>query len=109
MLLVTASLLLASTKATGLKMKNLNDIIRILSPHIKSNASKSKNNVVIELGVIPDQLLNEEDMKKLIINLSQNGLEAMSSGGTLTIKTYTEDTNIILSVQDHVTDTKPAI
>ncbi|ABO51596.1 histidine kinase [Desulforamulus reducens MI-1] len=107
--IITESLLLASTKATGLKMKNLNDIIRILSPHIKSNASKSKNNVVIELGVIPDQLLNEEDMKKLIINLSQNGLEAMSSGGTLTIKTYTEDTNIILSVQDQGTGIKPDI
>ncbi len=44
--------------------------------------------------------MDEKEIRQLILNLSMNGLEAMSPNGTLTIKTYVEGENVVLEIQD---------
>jgi len=66
----------------------------------------------IELGKdIPDLLLDGNEIRQLILNLTRNGLEAMShvTNGTLTIKTYLDSDEIVLSVQDQGKGIKPNI
>ena len=44
-----------------------------------------------------------------MLNLVRNGLEAMSPGGCLTIKTFVEDPEVVLAVEDQGTGIAPEI
>jgi signal transduction histidine kinase len=54
----------------------------------------------MEIGDIPDILLDEKEIRQLILNLVRNGLEAMLAGGRITIKTFKEGESVVLAVQD---------
>jgi signal transduction histidine kinase len=98
--IITEFLTLAKNKPVDLEIKNLNSIIRALSPLITADAANKSINVEMALEDTPDFLLNQKEIRQLVLNLVRNGLEAMSSGGLLTIRTYTEGDLVILSVQD---------
>ncbi|MEW6066291.1 kinase [Desulforamulus profundi] len=98
--IISEVLLLAPTKVTDLKRKILNDILEGLLPAINSEAVKNGQRVVFEPGIVPYISLNEQEIAKLILNLVRNGMEAMTPGGILTIKTFMDGQEIVLSVQD---------
>jgi signal transduction histidine kinase len=56
--------------------------------------------VVFNLGVVQELLLDEKEIRQLILNLVRNGLEAMPVGKKLTISTYMEKGEVVLAVQD---------
>ncbi|MDD2621239.1 MAG: ATP-binding protein, partial [Syntrophomonadaceae bacterium] len=47
-----------------------------------------------------DLFLDNKEIRQLILNLVNNGLEAMSSHGEVTIKTFWEEEKVVLAVQD---------
>ena len=96
-------LFLAKDKSLNLKVQNLNTIIQCVYPAIKTTAKQSCLQVKTDLGSIPDLLLDESEIILLLKNLSLNGLEAMSPGGTLLIKTYIESRFVVLVVSDQGT------
>lgn len=98
--IISEFLSLAKNKAVNLKAQNLNSIIEALSPLIIADAMVHDKFVKVELGNIPDILQDEKEIRQLILNLVRNGLEAMSPGGNLTIRTLTDDEDVVLSVQD---------
>lgn len=99
-LIITEYLSITRNNPVDFTKKNLNLIVKALSPLIRSHASKSGSDVMAELGDIPDILFNENNMRQLILNLARNGLEAMEYGGKLTISTFWEGKEVVLSVQD---------
>lgn len=98
--IITEFLSLAKNKAIKLELINLNSIIANLSPLIEANVRTINQNINIALGNIPELLLDKQEISQLILNLVRNGMEAMSSGGWLTIKTYLDQDEVVLSVQD---------
>ncbi len=96
-------LFLAKDKSLNLKTHNLNTIIQCVYPAIKTTAKQSGLQVKTDLGSIPDLLLDESEINLLLKNLSLNGLEAMSPGETLLIKTYIENRSVVLSISDQGT------
>lgn len=98
--IITEFLSLAKNKIVRLRRENLNDIIKALSPLIKANSNGFNQHLKLELGEIPELLLDEKEIRQLILNLSRNAMEAMDSGGSLTIKTYVEKETAVLTVQD---------
>jgi len=100
---------LARDKAVELKTRNLNSIIKSLSPILAADAMNMNKSVEIELGEIPDLLMDEKEIRQLILNLVRNGLEAMSSGGSLTVRTYTDDQEVVLSLRDQGSGIEPDI
>lgn len=98
--IITEFLTLAKNKPANLEVTSLNSVIKALWPLIMADATNLDIDAEIILEEIPDFLLNQKEMRQLILNLVRNGLEAMSSGGTLTIATYQEDGRAVLSVQD---------
>lgn len=98
--IISEYLLLAKDKAIKLVEKNLNYIVEALYPLIQADATRSGKTAVLALGEVANILLDEKEIRQLILNLARNGLEAMAPGGILTIRTYTEDEQIVLSVQD---------
>ncbi|MDF9407018.1 MAG: Sporulation kinase E [Pelotomaculum sp. PtaB.Bin013] len=109
--IITEFLSLAKNKAVDLKAQNLNSIIKSLSPLLAADAMNSNKSVEVELGEIPDLLLDEKEIRQLILNLARNGLEAMSSGGNLYVRTYVDNNNneVVLSLRDQGKGIEPDI
>ncbi|AEG61607.1 PAS sensor protein [Desulforamulus ruminis DSM 2154] len=107
-LIITEFLSIGRSKPTGLEVQNLNHIISSLIPLIKADAANQDKNLQIDISEIPDILLNENEIRQLILNLCRNGLEAMQqSGGYLTIRTYRDPNHLVLVVQDQGEGIKP--
>lgn len=98
--IITEFLSLAKNRTVSKKMLNLNSIVEVLFPLIQADAMRSDKFIQIEIGDIPDLLLDDKEMRQLVLNLVRNGLEAMPPGGRLTIKTFYEGENVVLAVQD---------
>lgn len=108
-LIITEFLSLAKNRPVELKLQNLNHIIESLSPLIVADAILSDKYFKMELESIPDMLLDKKEIRQLVLNLVDNGLEAMQPGGYLIIKTYCAEKGVTLSVQDQGTGIDPAI
>jgi len=108
-LIITEFLSLAKNKAVDLKSQNLNSIVKALSPLLVADAINSSKYVILELEDIPDLLLDEKEIRQLILNLVRNGLEAISPGGKLTIRTFTDGKKVVLAVRDQGKGIEPDI
>ena len=107
--IITEYLTLAKNKTIALEMKNLNSMIAVLTPLIESIVRESDQDLNLDLGEIPDLFLDEKEIRQLILNLMKNGIEAMTSRGCLTIKTYTQSDEVVLEVQDEGVGISPEI
>jgi signal transduction histidine kinase len=107
--IITEFLSLAKNKAVNLKPQNLNSIVKALSPLLVADAANSSKYVIVELEDIPDLLLDEKEIRQLILNLVRNGLEAISPGGSVTIRTFEDDESVVLSVRDQGKGIEPEI
>lgn len=98
--IISEFLSLAKNKPVKLQESNLNTIIAAVLPLIRSDSLAKDMNVVFECDDLPLILIDEQEIRQLLLNLSRNGLEAMPPGGTLTIRTYEENDTVVLSIQD---------
>lgn len=98
--IITEYLALAKNKAIDLERNSLNSIVNVLLPLVQADAIKTDKTVKVDLEDIPDLLLDEKEMRQLILNLVRNGLEAMAPGGKLVIKTYIDGEEVVMAVRD---------
>jgi len=91
---------LSREKFANFKSCSLNYIIESLFPLIQANANSAKVFVNLNLTDIPDLLLDENEIRQLLLNLVRNGIEAMPSGGTLTIDTFLENNKAVMTIRD---------
>jgi two-component system sporulation sensor kinase C len=93
-------LALSREKLANLELFSLNYIIESLFPLIEADAISSKVYINLELTDIPKLLLDKNEIRQLLLNLVRNSIEAMPFGGKLSIKTFRENNNIVLSIGD---------
>lgn len=99
--IITEYLALARNKPIDLSLHSLNDIVTSLLPLLEADALLREKWVVAELADgLPQVWLDVQEMRQLILNLVRNGLEAMLSGGRLTIGTAVEGDRVVLFVRD---------
>ncbi|HPZ43886.1 MAG TPA: PAS domain S-box protein [Bacillota bacterium] len=98
--IISEFLSLAKDKAVNRERRDLNDIVRTLSPLITADAMVFDKHVAFKLGEVQELLLDEKEIRQLILNLVRNGLEAMPARKKLTISTYLEEDEVVLAVQD---------
>ncbi|MEW9671091.1 response regulator [Ammoniphilus sp. 3BR4] len=98
--IITDFLSVSKPNPTKRKLKELHPIVETLFPLIQAKALCTNIDVKLELERCRPLSLDEKEIRQLILNLSLNGLEAMSAGGTLTIKTYQRENEVILEIQD---------
>ncbi|PYZ91614.1 hypothetical protein CR194_18445 [Salipaludibacillus keqinensis] len=79
----------------------LQDIVLLQESQMK------KNHIELETflhGNLPELHMNRDKMKQVLINLIQNGIEAMPDGGRMNIRTYLEgeeaDKVVMISIED---------
>lgn len=98
--IISEFLSMAKNKPVDLEKKNLNTILEAISPLIIANAVNFNIYTSLEMGKVPDLLLNEKEIRQLILNIVKNGIEAMEQGGNLTIKTFWDGNEVVISIQD---------
>lgn len=107
--IITEFLSVANNKIIDLVPKNLNIILENIVPLIQASATIQEKEIKLELMEVPAILLDEKEMRQLILNIVNNGLESMSAGGNITIRTFIEEQNVVLSIQDQGKGVDPAI
>ncbi|KKI91997.1 histidine kinase [Bacillus sp. SA1-12] len=98
--IITEFLSVSKTNTSKRTRKNINEVIETLYPLIQAKAMYVGQHVHLDLGACPEIRINEREIRQLILNLSLNGLEAMSAGGTLNIQTYYKDDEVVLAIKD---------
>lgn len=99
--IITDFLSLAGNKIVNNTEQNLNTIIKGIVPLIATDARNRGIEVEINLAEeLPNLILNEKEIKQLLLNLARNGIEAMGQHGTLIIESIIEDDTISLCVED---------
>jgi len=98
--IITAFLSLAKKNHIELKLNNLNTCVASTLPLIIADGIK--NDVFVDplLKYIPDIMVDEGEIRQLLLNLARNAIQAMPDGGTLTISTGSDDDGVNLVIQD---------
>ncbi|MEG6523177.1 PAS domain S-box protein [Desulfotomaculum sp. 1211_IL3151] len=98
--IITEFLSIGRNKPEEQKMQNLNAIIQTLLPLLQADAMQQDKNIEVKTADVSDLLLNDKEIRQIILNLVRNGLEAMSQGGCITVQTYSVDDVVVLAVKD---------
>jgi PAS domain S-box-containing protein len=98
--IVEEFLFLARSKPMMLKKQGLNDILKAISHLIQASAVNGKKDVVFDLNEVADLLLDEKEIRQLVLNLVNNGLEAMGASGKITVRTFMNKSDVVLTVKD---------
>lgn len=98
--IITEFLSLAKNKTVELKAMNLNSILKSIYPLLQANAMLQDKEIMLEMQELPELMLDDKEIRILIFNLVNNGLDAIQPGNAVKIKTYIDDSFIILAVQD---------
>jgi PAS domain S-box-containing protein len=107
--IITEFLSLAKNKRTCRTLTSLSDIVKALFPLVQAEAMLGNKEVDIQLGSDLPLLLDEKEIRQLILNLALNGLDAMSAGGRLTISTYKDGHNVMLTIADQGCGIQPEV
>ena len=98
--IISEFLSIAKVEASEMKLGNFNSIVNILFPLLQADVFHRGHNVQLESSHIPDSLLDEKEIRQLILNLVRNAVEAMDQAGVVIIRTYHYVDNIILEISD---------
>ena len=107
--IITEYLSLAKDKSINREMVNIEDVVQDVVSLLKSDAQTAGKGIILKLEDVPSILLDSKEIHQLILNLVLNGLEAMPSGGTITIYTYMKNRNVVLAIQDEGCGIPPGI
>jgi hypothetical protein len=73
---------MAKDKRVDLQLKALDQVVISLYPMILSNANQNEIMVRLEISKVPQALVDEMEIRQLILNMARNALEAMSEGAS---------------------------
>jgi len=80
---------------------NLNDLIREICQRLEPSLREGNIELVLELDPnLPEMQFDPGHLRQVILNIAKNGIEAMETGGTLTIATGRESGRILVQICD---------
>ncbi|MDD3269275.1 MAG: PAS domain S-box protein [Syntrophomonadaceae bacterium] len=91
---------MAKDKPIDLQPQYLDQIVNDIYPMLEADANHKGMNIELDLGKPPMTSIDKNEIRQLVLNIARNGMEAMSSGGTLTIGTSSEAGAIVLFIKD---------
>jgi signal transduction histidine kinase len=98
--IITEFLSLAKNAPPNLQKQSINSILTAIVPLIQADAAKHGIAISLNLSDTPEINLDGKQIRQLVLNLVQNGIEAMSRHGELTIKTRIKGNRVVLSIKD---------
>ena len=98
--IITDFLSLAKANSDNIICQNLNEVINKVLPMLQADAYNNNKEVIVDLNKLPDIMINENEIKQLILNLVRNGLDATSEQGCVIISTFLKEDKVILAIKD---------
>ncbi|WP_312339377.1 LytS/YhcK type 5TM receptor domain-containing protein [Anaerospora hongkongensis] len=98
--IISEYLLLTKEKVSYRENCCLNSLIKTLYPLLDTNALSVNSTITLALETVPTLCLDEKEIRQLLLNLVNNGLEAMPLGGNIVIRTFLAHSTVVLSVSD---------
>ncbi|HHV63905.1 MAG TPA: hypothetical protein GXX46_02330 [Peptococcaceae bacterium] len=92
-----------------MERENINTILNNLYQLLNAEALVNLHEVVYELEEVPDVMLDKKKFRQVVLNLVNNGLQAMEEHGKVIIRTYSKDGKVYFSVKDHGKGIPPEI
>lgn len=107
--IISQFLSISQMNTIELKLISLNQNVKNLLPLITADAIKNDVYIQTDLSKIPKIMLDKGEFRQLLLNLAHNGIQAMSKGGILTIRTFKDDHGVHLVVHDEGKGIPPEI
>lgn len=107
--IITEFLSLAKDRVVELEVQSLKEIVQDIFPLIQADGLVSEKNIVMELEEVAKIPLDKKEIRQLILNLVQNGSQAMLPGGTIKIRTFMEKEEVVLAVSDEGSGITPQV
>ncbi|HBV87447.1 MAG TPA: PAS domain-containing sensor histidine kinase [Desulfosporosinus sp.] len=98
--IITDFLSLAKANSDNIKAQNINEVINKVLPMLQADAFNNNKEVIVDLNTLPDIMINENEIKQLILNLVRNGLDATSEQGCVLISTFLKEDRVVLAIKD---------
>ena len=98
--IITEFLSLAKNKRIELQPGSLKKSLLTIRPMLEIDAISRGHVLEFALEDTPDILMNENEIRQLLINLVRNGLEAMATPGLLIVSLKVSGDEVLLSVRD---------
>lgn len=108
-LVISEYLLLAKEKVSHRESRSLNSVIKALHPLLQTNATAGNSSITLLLEDIPELYLDENEIRQLLFNLVNNGLDAMPAGGEIVIRTFLKQNKVVLAISDQGSGILPKI
>jgi len=100
---------MAKNKIVDLQPQYIDLVVKAIYPVLEADANYRGIKINLDLGKPPMPVIDQSEIRQVIFNLARNGLDAMESGGTLTIGTKVEEGEIVLYVKDEGPGLKPEL
>jgi len=107
--IITEFLSLAKNKPVHKSPLRLDKLVKLLFPLLQANALSHNKHVVIETEPVAELMLDEKEIRQLILNLVMNSLDAICPGQSVTISARENRDHVILSVKDEGPGIKPEV
>lgn len=98
--IITEVLLMDKNKERKVKIQNINYVIKKITHLIEINIMANNQHLQLELEEVEDFVMDEQEIRRLILNLVYNSIESMDREDVLTIKTYQKNRTVFLLVKD---------
>lgn len=90
----------AASETETLEWAELNGLLRTFIERVKTRAEKSHISLVTEISPLPSCQFEVQRLIPVLDSLVQNSFDAMSAGGTLTIRVWQEDEQAAITIED---------
>jgi PAS domain S-box-containing protein len=98
--IITQFLFMAKERMSNFQLKNINNIIYSVLPLVEKDVLKAGHSLDLRREETPLILVDENQIKEMLINIIRNGIEAMKDKGKLLINTYAQESTVILDISD---------
>ena len=102
-------LYMSSPTQSKLERDNINNVLNNLFQLLNAEALVNLHEVVYELSAVPDVMLDKKRFRQVVLNLVNNGFQAMEDHSSIIIRTYSKDGKVYFSVKDHGKGIPPEI
>jgi signal transduction histidine kinase len=98
--IITEYLGMAKDKIVNLQPQYLDQVVKDIYPLIEADANYKGMNIKLDLNKPPMPIIDKNEIRQMVLNMAQNGMEAMPAGGTLTIGTTVAARETVLYIKD---------
>ncbi|HWQ61307.1 MAG TPA: ATP-binding protein [Negativicutes bacterium] len=107
--IISDFLSLAKNKTIALQPTDLNKVIEGVFPLLQADAFRRGSQLRLQLAEVPEVFADEKEMRQCLLNLVQNGLDAVPDGGVVTVSTHVKAGEVLMAVHNEGPEMPPHV